>query len=199
MRVNTIGKTYLPKVNNNKGSNKNVTFKADVRIDYNELRSLPKEQAEIITPYLEKAANSEAYKRLGSDNMLLTLRPWSTSDKNPNKKQYCIDLIGQFKDVNRARKEIIENLDRDFPDYNDSDIIGLKNKDADIMGRLKSTIESSTAILHLSYWPQVMENNLDKRIHSMVRSLSYGVPEEPKEYKHNNVASGPYLCGDSAI
>lgn len=187
MRVSAIGSSYLPKTNNKLKNN--IAFKADIRVDYGELRELPDEYAGVIRPYLERAEKSEEYKKMGSDNMLLKLKLCQSSQRNPKKRLYGITIESEFKDIERARKELIENNDRDYPSDGDKDVIGLKKRDPEIMRRLRLTDKTITSFMPLKYWPVEEQRMLDDNLKAIIHNMSYIVPKEPKTYEDSGILS----------
>lgn len=192
MRVSPVRFNYSSKINNknrNLSANKvvqnplynNPSFKADVRVDYESLKSFPEEHQKLIRPILDHAKT--AYKDLGNDNMLFSIKPVVTPDKRPKDRFYGISITRTFKDSEAARTSILENNDKDFSHLNRPDINKLRNKDPEIMQRLKIQKETGTRFIPQRLLPQELISLLDSDMEDAVKSMTYSVPKEIVKYK----------------
>lgn len=158
-----------------------------------------------MTSLLNEAVQSEEYKKLGSDNILLTLKPYDVCVGKkyffdllgPEIHNYGVDIEGQFKDPEQARKELVQNNKDRSPDGKYSDYIhkqqmGLKKQDPEIMKRLILSEKGETMFYSLDH-KQELKKDIDETIKVIINGMTYCVPEEPKKYKDNGGADQHYL------
>lgn len=117
MKVSSIGKVYSPntkKTNfNNYKKNTSPAFGVDIRYSADSLESI---QDENIRAMVEESFKKmeKRYKKVGSDNINIvlmaneTIKPDPTSLLKRKMAFYRIYSIVQYKDVQRAREEILE-------------------------------------------------------------------------------------------
>ncbi len=113
MRVGSVSAYSYPKIKKNQNANSsryNQSFKADVRIVESEIfneECLPRNHAENMVKVLAYAKN--AYKDLGNDNMLLILTPFTNNAKWKRNITSDIAITYGYKDVEKARLDLIEH------------------------------------------------------------------------------------------
>lgn len=192
MRVSPIRSGYSSKINsqsrkvsrNTASQNtfyNNPSFKADVRVDYEPLNNFPEAHQKLIRPILDHAKT--AYKDLGNDNMLFFIKPIVTPDKRSKDRFYSISIKKTFKDTETARTSILENKDRDFPNTSDPDIPKLRNRDPEVMQRLKIQNEITAGFTPQSVLPDELIRKLDSTMEAAVKNMSHFVPKEEIKYK----------------
>lgn len=187
MRVSPIRSSYSSKINNqSKNISKNSvnqntfynnpSFKADVRVDYGALGGFPEAHQKLIRPVLDHAKT--AYEDIGNDNMLFFIRPIVTSDWRPKNRFYSIAIKKTFKDPETARTSILENNDKDYPNANRPDIEKLRNRDPEVMQRLKLQKETCVQFMPQRLLPNELIRHLDDYMKAASINMTYFVPEE---------------------
>ena len=111
MRINPIS-TYSPNYQKNNQNNLKTNFKADVRIEdtYFSEHEMPDEHFNTINSIFKSIDGK--FKNVGSDNILLILKPYTNGETKRRKIKSDIMVKGMFKDVHRAHKEILDYTKR---------------------------------------------------------------------------------------
>lgn len=111
MRINPIS-TYSPNYQKNNQNNQKTNFKADVRIEdtYFSEHEMPDEHFNTINSIFKSIDGK--FKNVGSDNILLILKPYTNGETKRRKIKSDIMVKGMFKDVHRAHKEILDYTKR---------------------------------------------------------------------------------------
>lgn len=109
MRINSVS-DYTSTYSKNKNVKNN--FKADVRIEdtYFSEHEMPDEHFNTINSIFKSIDGK--FKNVGSDNILLILKPYTNGETKRRKIKSDIMVKGMFKDVHRAHKEILDYTKR---------------------------------------------------------------------------------------
>ena len=112
--ISFLGVSNTYKRNNNKNVNYTPSFKADVRmarginLDGNDISS------EQVKPLFQALVGAlTAFKNVGSDNILIYLKPVFTPGSFLQKPDANIEVLGMYKDTNKAVKEINQILTKE--------------------------------------------------------------------------------------
>lgn len=186
MRVGSIGSlgAYFASNNNVKKQQKNSpSFKADIRIEKNEMFSnkhMPDEHGINMLKLLTYAQT--AYKDWGSDNILITLKPKVNGEKGNNTVSN-IEIKSMYKDPELGRKEILENIENNPSEDgydNWEDIVSLRKREPEIMARLKNIENDGDLFSTASYKDRDRKmpdkELLDKEMKLIIDSYIEGPP-----------------------
>ncbi len=192
MRVGSVSSAYAPKLTN-KNQKQNTSFKADVRIVENQFDSsqMPtvyqKRMNEVLNHLLTSLQNK------GDDNMLILLRPVVNGETSKKKMKADIEISHGFKDPEKARRNILENLKNpEFikkhlahhePEKIKRNIKLLEQRDPGVMSYLSSMRKSSGQSVASHYIftevpPKKYNEYIDKMIDYLPRLMSYNVYED---------------------
>lgn len=195
MRVGSVSSAYAPKLIN-KNQKQNTAFKADVRIVENQFDS--SQMPTVYQKRMNDALNHllTSLQNKGDDNMLILLRPVVNGETSKKKMKADIEISHGFKDPEKARRNILENLKNpefikkhlsyDEPEKIKRDIKLLEQRDPGVMSYLSSMSGSSGQSVASHYIftevpPKKYNEYIDKMIDYLPRSMSYNV------YKDNDV------------
>ena len=196
MRVNAINSAQFSMARKSSPvNNKQYTspaFKADIRVDEVSLNCIPDEtkRAEVKSRF---EALKEKYKDLGSDNILVKLGIGVSYDREkgiirPVKvPTYYGQVTAEYKDFERARREVLESLKNPPEDlnYNDeckSNFILLAERNQRTMRLLEAGRQSTTMPFELKDFPnEYLYDEMDLKTSSLSRALSFYPPFEPRK------------------
>ncbi len=177
MRVSSIGSYNAIKMQKKQAK---PSFQADVRVDYRRLYDFPPKLAVKFQDILTKAET--AYENEGSDNLLFELTPVVTGEKGRfvDSRVYRVWMDVYYKDPEIARKEILQNREKESLPCDRGDVVKLKERDPEIMKRLKMKQIDSTPFYLEKEAFEKMEGILDEGMKDLIWKYTTIVPKKPR-------------------
>lgn len=191
-----ISSAYAPKLQNN-NKKQNTSFKADVKIEPASFwkDEMPESHAVEIRKLLERAKTH--YKNIGNDNMIITVKPATNGKFKESKIKSFFKFSYGFKDPEKARKDILRNLnDPEFLEKHKREIPFdqikkrrqlLESKDPRVMNFLYSFRYSDT---NNPFEPGIGKGNLkacetafDANVEAMVGAMEKAVVVKDELFK----------------
>lgn len=162
-------------------------FKADVRVtqfSFSE-EEMPENQAKSLLSTLVYA--KKAYKNLGSDNILITLKPFTNGETKSKKIKSNIRITAVYKDAKKALEEMIENIKNNPTKAAEVNIWGknasrvektidyLENNQKEVTKALGELVYEDNAYTPIPSAKEttVTPEMLDKVVEDMVDAMSY--------------------------